>query len=268
MRIHKLTDLPWQLQADISEMGEMRAGLTCPECEGGQSKEQSLSVWRDKPFIILKCWRDGCGYLARVPVDDGWEDAKIGQHMFKPRVYKGNLCALNTGLLKWLDTVYRIRPDTALAFNLKRVMGRRALYFPVLGPHYEERGGVLRYYDGSQPKAVSYKASAQPWQAWFLPDDIARSNRITAVIVEDVLSALRCHQLGYVSIALLGTNLSLEKEREIFREVYGPVRLALDKDAFQRALRYARRNSRIVPVLLDRDIKDISDDEIRERIDG
>jgi hypothetical protein len=62
--------------------------------------------------------------------------------------------------------------------------------------------------------------------------------------------------------------LSRRKYREIM-EVSGggrPPIHALDKDAFKGAVGYARKFGKITLALLERDIKDISDDEILERV--
>jgi hypothetical protein len=181
---------------------------------------------------------------------------------FSPRHFKGDLVPIG-GSHVWFYGKYRIKHETLLAFGVKKVFGvLGAFYFPVLGPELSERGGIVRYFSGDRygPKAVSFKASDKPWQAWFVnehPHDM--------VVVEDVLSAMRCYQLGYVAIALLGTNLSRAKEREIVECAAGDkVLLALDNDAFGRAIKVAQRNPRFIPILLDRDLKDITDEEILE----
>ena len=64
--------------------------------------------------------------------------------------------------------------------------------------------------------------------------------------------------------------MNRDKYREIMEHnetTHAPV-LALDKDAFKQAVGYARKYGRITLCLLERDIKDISDDEIVRRLEG
>ena len=168
-------------------MESTRSGLMCPSCEGGQSKELSLSLWREAPFILAKCWRDGCGYFARIPVADGWQDAEIGKPTFKPRYYTLPLTPLTPGHRAWFLNRYRIEKETLERYAVQRAVGEKAFWFPVYGPNWGERGGILRYFDGDHkgPKAVSYKMSDQPWQAWLIPED----PHWGMYVVEDMLSA-------------------------------------------------------------------------------
>ena len=122
---------------------------------------------------------------------------------------------------------------------------------------------MLRYFDGTQPKAVSYKATDQPWQAHY-----AQPSPRGHVIVEDQLSGLRAWQCGYYAVALLGVNLNQDKAAEL-RSVFsaGAWLLALDADAYGKALSYARRYSWVRAVRLEADIKDLkSDAAIQERL--
>src|SRR5690606_19438465 len=113
-----------------------------------------------------------------------------------------------------------------------------------------------------------FKQADVVWQSWHLSDDPRG-----LVIVEDQLSAMRCWQLGYDSVALLGIALTDDRAAEIVRHLHRlhkrPVLLALDADAFQVALREARRRVWIDrAVLLSHDLKDVTDEEIEERLNG
>jgi len=257
MRIHNLTDWPIELQ----EAAVLRGGgrdMLCPSCNGGRSHERSLSVYADGTFYTARCWRASCGYFAKVPLDP---NAKIGTPQFKPRFFEGELSSQGDAVRLLLP--YNIGVPAMLEFGIRAVVDKDAVYMPVYGPAGQERGGMLRYFDGTQPKAVSYKATDQPWQAWHIP--IEADDGHTCVIVEDQLSAMRCWQLGYVAVALLGVNLNSDKAAEL-QQHSQLWKLALDADAFSKALGYAKKYSWLRPVRLEKDLKDSSDAEILERL--
>jgi len=162
MRIHSLTDWPPELQAAArGESGASR--YLCPACNGGRSRELSLTCAPEyfSGFAIAKCWRASCGYFAKVPLDPS---AKIGTPQFKPRFFEGELASQGDAVRLLMP--YNIGVPALEAFNIRSVVGKDAVYMPAYGPAGQERGGMLRYFDGTQPKAVSYKATDQPWQAW------------------------------------------------------------------------------------------------------
>lgn len=258
MRIHSLTDWPAELQAAALRGGGER--LQCPACGGGRTRELSLQMTNLNGFTTARCWRASCGYFAKVPLDPS---TKIGQPQFKPRIFEGELAELDGYATSALLDRYGIQPHTAARYGVKQVVGRDAIYMPVYGPQGHERGGMVRYFDGSLPKTVSYKATDQPWQAWYRAE-----NMPACVIVEDQLSALRCWQAGYTAIALLGVNLNGEKAGEIQRiaGITVACKLALDADAFSKAVGYAKKYSWLQVVRLGKDLKDCNDDEILARL--
>lgn len=73
------------------------------------------------------------------------------------------------------------------------------------------------------------------------------------------------------SVALLGTHLNEDRVQEIQASRLVPVFLALDGDAWSTAVDYAityRNQLKPVLVKLDRDLKDLSDEELKEFFDG
>lgn len=261
MRAHRLADLPEDLQLELAGIDASRSGLMCPACNGGRTRERSLGVHLDIGYLTLSCFRAGCGYFARV-FDN---EIRIEAPRFKPRVYKGNLYTMDrcSSAAGFLRQRYGILPEAAELF-CKWTDNERAVYFTVYGPTGGERGGVMRYFDGTLPKTISYKQTDEPFIGWYLPDGSQDQDAI--VIVEDSLSAMRCWQLGYTAVALLGTSLSQDKVDEITGYTAAKFWLALDKDAWPKACGYARRWPQLVPVLLERDLKDGDDNEIERRL--
>jgi len=264
VRVHALADLPEHLRLVVGS-GEPGTSLLCPMCDGGRTGEGSLSVFQEGAFATLKCWRAGCGYWARVMLDP---TAKVEAPKFKPRPYRGGLWPLSRNTLAELSSRYGLRPQTRVYVRDVTSEGfdpegsvAWSVYFPVYGPVAGDRGGVLRRFGTFEgPKSITYKTTDEPFQAWYLGEPGR-----PLVIVEDTISALRCWQLGYNSVALLGTNLNRAKFEEIAAFGGTPL-LALDRDAFSVAVKAARRFGNLRPVLLDRDLKDCSDEEIEERL--
>lgn len=261
-RIHSLSALPPELREaldDAANSGGSVTSLLCPTCRGGRTGERSVSAWVTTGYGHLKCWRASCSDYGEVPMDPS---VVIGPPKFKPKPYQGELCDPDVGMLSMMLNYYNISLVTLTLNGVKQIPREQILYFPVHGPNiHGERGGFLRYYDGTRPKVITYKATDLPFQAWYMSDPEA-----PLIIVEDSVSALRLWQLNINAVALLGTNLNTDKAVEIVSQDFKDVRIALDRDAFGRAVHYSRKYSWLSPILLEADIKDMQDDDIRTKI--
>lgn len=258
--------MPDYLRSVLPELEDKRSGLLCPSCSGGASHERSLSMYRIWPHIVLKCYRAAkCGFTARIPYADGEPTAT---HLPPANHFRGETCRPGKQLRRYLRDRYGIEYEAVERFRLRQVVDMKAVYLPVFGPNGETRGGVVRRFDGWDRKAQSYKTKLGPWMAWY---DHAVPDRVPLVVVEDQLSAIRCWQLGYNAVSLLGTQLSAEKVAELskYNRYEQPVTLALDGDVWNTACDYARRYAFISDVkLLHEDLKDISDSEIGAVLNG
>lgn len=90
-------------------------------------------------------------------------------------------------------------------------------------------------------------------------------------LVEDVWSAIKVKQeLGEQVISLMGTHISQELAMWLRMNYSGPIYLALDKDATQKAIDYVRKYSHILPnlrpVFLSKDLKYLNVDQMLELI--
>lgn len=264
MKLFPRDQLPPDLAALVDTLHEDVNGQLCPRCEGGRTGERTLSLRLDGSLIVrLSCWRASCGFRAAVlrRDTDGSEVKLVSSQKFQPRYYRRPLHAPTRPMTDFMFTKYTIGAEACMEFMQQTEKPLQA-YLPVLGPDKRERGGVLRFFDGSKPKTVAYPATDLPWQAWYVAE--GERARKELVIVEDQLSALRCWQLGYTSVALLGTNLSGGRVEEIRKTVNSSweFHLCLDRDAFNLACRYAKRHPWLTPRLLDRDFKDIGSEQI------
>lgn len=272
MRVHSVNDLPEDLRLLVEE-GGARSGLMCPACQGGRSGEHSLSMFEPEGtyglLVRLLCHRAGCGYRALVAreASSSYMAAPVRVAPFrpKPRPFLRPTMARTGALALLLLARYAIDAETSALFvrslggDYDSVPTRAVL--SCLGPYGQDRGDTLRFLDGSTPKTISYLTTDEPKLAWY-----HQHLSGVLVIVEDQLSAMTLYSMGYDAVALMGTNLGEYKVAEIMAQHYGKVLLALDKDAFAKACAYARRWPALVPVLLDRDIKDAFPDDTKARL--
>lgn len=254
--------------ADLQE-GEQRAGQLCPSCEGGTTKEKSLSVTRRNGVLLWNCHRSSCGLAGhdRSSTNAGESGSSTGAG--RDRVYV-KTTPLDKATAKFLSAKYSIPAED---FHLAGCgwtgedAGRysRRVSFPIFGPDSRKRGENYRSYEGAKPKALinlfSDEAVACSWYKW------KRKSR-TLVLVEDQVSAIKlaphCH-----SMALLGTNLSEAKMLEIlYNDEYDKIYLSLDADATKEAILTQLKWRVRFPSLMvlgnaGADIKDMDDSEFK-----
>ena len=245
---------------ETGDPGKMR----CPRCDGGRSNELSLSVFGVGVGIVrLKCWRASCGWYATTMTDP---DAKMSHKIIRPAmVYREPVEPVAGRIMARLEWQY----------SLKQTVWKRhswgttgdILVMPVLCPYGGVRGHITRTFD-TPKRCMTYKATAQPWLDWW-PGDAEHK---PLVIVEDTLSACRLTGLGYPSVALLGTGISVEQAQEIGAVSQGvDCFLALDSDAFGKAVMLASRHAHILsmrPICLPEDVKSFKDDNDIHKLFG
>ncbi len=266
MDVLMLDKLPDYLQRAIKN-GTSRT--TCPRCEGGRSKEVSLSVrpshMAGANFIKLSCWRASCGWYAMTMTDP---NATLMTGIVKPAsVYRDpihEITPFNIGEL--LQGRYGLRLRKIASHGWGVADDQRTLVMPVHDPYGNVRGHVTRTFD-TPKRCYTFKATAQPWLDWW-----CGAGGAPCVLVEDCLSACRLSQLGYHAVALLGTGISVPQAKEIeFVMQGGTVYLALDRDAFVKSLDLMRRHKHIIellPVCLDEDVKNMAYDKDIYKIFG
>lgn len=118
-------------------------------------------------------------------------------------------------------------------------------------------GAVLRSENGAQPKAKNHtEEDAVACYRNYGSDKL--------IIVEDIYSALRCSDYMNAA-AILGTHIN-DVRVLAMREIKPSVTyLALDADAFDRTIKYVKQFRgilRMIPVKLERDLKNLSPEEL------
>ena len=254
------------------------ASQLCPSCFGGSTKERTLSLSVESNGVIkYHCFRASCGFsgtaystaAARIVAPEARAEDRL-----KP--FTGDLHPLSKREVAFFESRYGIDPRY-IEGRIYRTGDRYAL--PIFNPAGAKRGYITRRPFDNSPadtpaarndpqyavKALTYLEVDGPVQSWYRVDSDAKG----VVLVEDCISAMRL--VSYVpeldAVALLGTGLNAEKVREIQQVAHNvPVCIALDADATGQAFAMARKwgsafmSCRVV--VLDKDIKDMSDDEI------
>ena len=207
-----------------------RVRVLCPKCLGGDTGEQSLSLYRDhSKKIAWKCFRAKCGYkgnqLARSSVSST-DSTQKPLYFTKPFVQ----CTWETHEGSFI----RDRFDIPLVDCYWCAgLGRFAL--AVRAPNGHLRGYVA-YSFTADKKSINYRERVDEPFIHYTYRDSATTH---AVIVEDWFSAAKVYGAGMCGIALMGTTLNRDRIDEIRAATKGlTVILALDNDAQGKAVKY------------------------------
>lgn len=267
------------------------AARTCPSCHGGVSKERSLSIDIQQNGIIkFFCHRAACEFSGNAYTSPG--AASLGVKPQGEGVGKGRgerpllepVHPLSEREYAYFLSRYGI-PQSAAESRIYRTDTRYAL--PILRPDGRRRGFITRRPYADSPadtaanrndsqyavKSLTYLEADEPCQSWY-----GASVPECVLIVEDPLSALRItsyweHLEGesypVSAVAILGTGVNADKLGEIQKVAkQATVYIALDKDAtaqaFAMARKYGQAFAKCRVIVLERDIKDSTDDELAQ----
>jgi hypothetical protein len=264
-----------------------RANLLCPSCSGGHTRERSMSLNVEVNGVIkYHCHRTACNFSGTAYAQPGLK-ATIDPRAINGHInpLTGDLYPLNKVEIEW----FKQRFNVSYVEEIRRTVARYAL--PIYAPNGSTRGWITRRpWDGSPAdtevnrndsqyamKALTYMESDAPVMSWYTPPQ-DRDIDVGCVLVEDQISALRLAEwlehssrslTGQV-VALLGTGLNASKIAEIQRSLtnHSRVVFALDRDAtghaFAMARKWGQAFSECRVVVLSKDIKDCTDEEIGE----
>lgn len=263
--------------------GESMAGLLCPFCNGGRSRERTFSVSRVADGILHNCFRASCTEgRGFVPTAGVLRDPNRPTPPKPDRPYYGEYRPLETQDLDYFHERFDlvVHPNGEIGVN---EFGQYVMQ--VLNPYRLARGYVVRRISWSgmappRPNNVSegpktrvfMNDSRQLPMSWYFPvtrrEPSFEGPHTAVVLVEDQVSALKVAQAGHIGVALLGTHLDANRVREIGTQRPKEVIIALDQDATPLALGMARtwglsfNKTRVA--ILEHDLKDIAHEEITE----
>jgi len=190
--------------------------------------------------------------------------------------------------LAYFEKRYSISPDCAKR-EIRRTTARYALR--IVGPSGRERGWITRRPYSDSPadttanrddsqyaqKALTFMEKDEPVLSWYSPQENIEDGDRGIYLVEDQLSAMRLVEYfarefpghNMAAVALLGSGINAGKVAEIQQqdlEHNRTVHIALDKDATGAAFAMARKWGQAFTscrvIVLEKDIKDCSDDEL------
>ena len=241
--------------------GETVTGELCPACNGGMNGDHALAVSRREGRLLWICYRASCGFKGSSATSMGY----TGTTPVSTRGATGRWIARDSEPLpervaELLLQRYSIGPSEISRGKLGWSDGRVIL--PVISSTGEPDGCTMRSFDGAKPKSLAH--TEPDALAWY-----RNRGSDTLVIVEDQLSAIVASK--YVNaVALLGTNLNQSRATEIRKARFSRVLLALDADAFDKAVGYVRKYRSYLPMellRLDKDIKDMKDEDVIKLFD-
>lgn len=257
-----------QLSIEYSYLtdGETVGGQLCPACKGGGGGEHSLSVSRRGGSLLWKCHRASCGFSGyRVTKESGAINYHGGGTKSPTtkgvvgRIYYREADKLPAEIVETLSQKYHLNARQLSMLGWDESEQRVAL--PVFNIDSEVLGCVMRSESGATPKALSYtEENAVAMFRNYSSDSL--------IIVEDIYSALRASEYMN-SAAILGTYLNQERVDTLRYMRCKKVYLALDADAYDKTIKYVRefRNQlTMIPMKIDKDIKNHTEQELKDLI--
>lgn len=254
--------------SDLAD-GHTAAGEMCPSCNGGDSRESSLSVTRSKNRLLFTCHRASCGFHGAADISGRYRP-EVYSNKKEHRYPKVPAVGINEYMLRLIANKYGVPTKQLEAAGLQWSGDGDGFYnkrvvFPIYDFDGKERGRNYRsYIEKVKPKAVvelkSPDAIKASWYRW-------KKHSPTLVVVEDQMSAIKLAKHTH-TLALLGTNLSDGVVEEIRKAGYKKVLLSLDNDATWNAIILQIRHKNDIPGLLVASLaKDIKDMD-REDLEG
>lgn len=252
-------------------------GQMCPSCNGGSSREHSLSVTRGEDGALLfKCHRASCKFKGIIPVGPRDEVPAHSAPIQKAPIERVITTEpLPDEIKALLNAKYKLVEPTLKHWGLAWTSdyGGRVI-LPIKSYSLDNDGMVLRSHSVpvGKPKTIT-KTTKPHVMAWFLhlPAWLEDASPEPLVLVEDIYSALRLWQAGISAVALLGTHLNEERVNEIAKVArqypHLRVKLVLDYDAFGLACEYVRDYRHLIKmevIKITTDVKDMTDEQLQE----
>lgn len=208
----------------------------CPKCNGGSDNERCLSIQvsDNEASPSWRCWRSTCGFWGGPNGGRGRVEARSRSK--EPRHYTRPYKALNDEQAAIIHSRFGLGDGTVDGYS--EACDRFIL--AVEGPQHQLRGHIAYSLSGGRPKSVNYWGlTAEPFNHWAMVGKPA-----ALVVVEDWFSAEKVREAGATGVALCGTLLTQAMVSDIShvaRNWQIPTYLALDRDAFGKAIAYRAR---------------------------
>lgn len=267
--------------------GEQRSGEVCPYCRGGRSGEGSLSIARFQASSgAYKCNRAACGKEGYIGERFGTHyrpPAKQVRKEWEPRIYDGTIEELPDDIIKQYTTKYGWTEEDLRATGCGWSPEYRRTTWKICSPTGVVRGIELRTLNPqSRAKTLHFRHSADVWVAHVRRGEVGGSGEggrskgertggdtqtvQPLIAVEDLISAYRVGQV-YPAASIMGSHLNFDILMDLMK-VSENVVLVLDRDATEKAEKFAKRYSFLCPGLvhipITRDLKYESQEAIKD----
>lgn len=260
-----------QLGINLPEGGT--TSEVCPFCNGGVSSERSFSLTREGFDLLFMCHRAKCGrkgkvFLGTKPSESTHAPAAA------PRLYTGEVRQLTEDEAQILWNRYHLGyPDIRRhGLTVDSLNGR--LMVPV-----KDAGGSIRGFEGRRlvREGEAYRGAktlhfrhkpADVWQGYFFP--VKEREHKVVVVVEDTISAMKVSR-QFPCVSIMGSHIRQEALADITKALPKHViKIALDKDATDKALGFIREHKFYYPnlaaIILEKDMKYLDDGEIQQKV--
>lgn len=272
-----------QLLLGIEDAGGNIRGV-CPTCKGGSGGEQSFSATiSSSGEIAFICHRASCGIRGRIHRTHSSITAPVEKPRRLSRLLSDELEPMGDEWLSVLASLYGITERTVSREGWAKTAEGDFAVLPIRDPAGTVRGYQKRPFSvagfGKPPLTfgVPEAREGSVFLHWSIGDErgFGEDGRGSVVIVEDQVSSAKVAQSGILSLALLGTNVSIDALRESASQASrgdGRLILCLDPDASTKALAYVRAlrfvaagfGASLSARILERDLKYESRERIRE----
>ena len=245
---------------DLSALPAGTSRQVCPKCEGGSTREKSLSVTRDESGAAWFCHRAGCGYKGRSgqtgpavqvdflpkPLEAPWRFPEPTEHWHRALVSRGVSGPL---VPSWCARsgfrVLEADPDTAV-WEIRNTRNE------VIGHQTRTKDKRIRDWIVRPGPIYWYRGDRRPRFVWLFEDCLS------AALAASETSA----------VALLGTKLPAGLMQDLAELAPGHVVVALDPGAGDDAARIVygltARGFSVRVAILQRDFKDLPEpDRVR-----
>lgn len=268
------------------EDGETRKEI-CPHCGGGRTGELSLSITRfSSTSGAYQCKRASCA-------KEGWIGDRYGTHyapVNKPkereaRIYDGTIEEISDDNVERYADKYGWTSEEVRRTGVGWSPEYQRSVWKILSPTGSVRGIELRTLNPqSRAKTLHFRHSADEWVGYVGLDRDggaeARSGRSGSstdgqggqplVAVEDLISAYRVGQV-YPCAAVMGSHITFDILMDLMK-VSHTIVLMLDRDATEKAEKFARRFSFLCPdfvhIPITRDLKYEDPEKIKDIIEA
>lgn len=272
-----------EIAARVQVGSEVRA--ICPVCNGGSTREHSLSIRRNSETSARYCcYRASCD-LGKGMIALTSDGSRVVGSRFPAKPVDRPYHSLHTYPLSQegldlLNNKYHLTDDLILYARIKHDKYKRFI-IPIFDMNHVERGKVVRkeekIYESainskSVPKKLLFKKDANGLSnGWYRKFRYKKKASDTLVVVEDALSALRL--VPYCDSLYLNTaSITMGVVNEIRSQRYDDIVLALDNDATSWAFKQLQRKQDVLPqmrlMFLTKDIKNCNEQRLNEIMDN